>query len=278
MVHDQTFYVITSPTTVGDDPVAAVGYELMRRFVVKADYEHQQLTFYNAPSFASSGNGTKVPLQLGGRVPEVKGNVDGASGVFFLDTGNAFGFALEAGFVRQNDLIKLLGARYHGYAGRDYAGPLAESYYARVKTLRIGDAEVNNAIAYLATGEPHPEEKAGNIGRSVLRQFNVIFDCMRGPLYLEKNANWDKVDVFNRAGIVIDPMEQGQRVMTVLPESPGDVAGLAVGDIITGIDGQPPGDDAEEPAFLQPVGTVVRLTVKRGDAVRKIDVTLKDMI
>jgi C-terminal processing protease CtpA/Prc len=66
--------------------------------------------------------------------------------------------------------------------------------------------------------------------------------------------------------------------MTVLPESPGDVAGLAVGDIITGIDGQPPGDDPEEPAFQQPVGTVVHLTVKRGDEVRKIDVTLKDVI
>jgi C-terminal processing protease CtpA/Prc len=101
---------------------------------------------------------------------------------------------------------------------------------------------------------------------------------MRGHLYLEKNANWGKPGVFNRAGIVIDPIEQGQKVMTVLPGSPGDVAGLAVGDVITGIDGQPPGDDSEEPAFLQPVGTVVHLTVKRGEELSKIDVTLKDVI
>ncbi len=278
VVHDQTFYVIASPAGTGSTPLAAVGYELLRRFAVKADYEHEQLTFYDGPSFAYSGTGTEVPLLIDGRVLAVHGSVDGASGVFVLDTGNEFGFALESGFVKQNDLIKLLGARYHGYAGRGYAGPLAESYYARVKMLRMGDAEVNNVIAYLATGEPAPGEKAGNIGRSVLRQFNVTFDCMRGHLYLEKNANWGKPGVFNRAGIVIDPMEQGQKVMTVLPGSPGEVAGLAVGDVITGIDGQPPGDDSEEPAFLQPVGTVVHLTVKRGAEVRKIDVTLKDVI
>ena len=278
VVHDQTFYVIASPADAGDTPLAAVGYELMRRFAVKTDYEHEQLTFYNGPSFAYSGNGTEVPLLIDGRVFAVNGSVDGVSGVFVLDTGNAFGFELESGFVKQNDLIKLLGARYHGYAGRGYAGPLAESHYARVRTLQMGGAKVNDVIAYLATGEPAAGEKAGNIGRSVLRQFNITFDCMRGHLYLEKNANWGKPGVFNRAGIVIDPMEQGQKVMTVLPGSPGAIAGLAVGDIITGIDGQPPGDDSEEPAFLQPVGTVLHLTVKHGEEVRKLDVKLKDVL
>ena len=83
--------------------------------------------------------------------------------------------------------------------------------------------------------------------------------------------------VFNRAGIVIDPMEQGQEVMTILPGSPGEAAGLAAGDIITAIDSHPPSDDPVDPAFLRPVGTVVHLTVKRGDEVRKIDVTLRDL-
>jgi hypothetical protein len=174
-------------------------------------------------------------------------------------------------------LIHLLGARYHGYAGRGYGGPLPDSYYARVKTLGMGDAEANNIIAYLATGDPSPGDVAGNIGRSVLRKFNVTFDFMHGNLFLEKNANWGEPGVFNRAGIVIDPIEKGQQVMTILPGSPGEAAGLAVGDIITAIDNHPPADDPVDPAFLQPVGTAVHLTVRRGNEVRKIDVTLRDM-
>jgi hypothetical protein len=38
-----------------------------------------------------------------------------------------------------------------------------------------------------------------------------------------------------------------------------------VGDVVTAIDGHEPADESEQPAFLQPVGTVVQLSVKRGD-------------
>jgi S1-C subfamily serine protease len=87
--------------------------------------------------------------------------------------------------------------------------------------------------------------------------------------------------IFNRAGIVIDPTDQGQKIMTVLPGGSGEAAGLKVGDLITGIgekDPAPPGDDPDEPAFLQPVGTVVHLTVKRGDTTQLIDVKLGDVL
>ena len=137
---------------------------------------------------------------------------------------------------------------------------------------------MHDLITNLSGGEPGPGDYAGNVGRSVLRQFNATFDCMRGKLYLEKNANWGKPGIFNRAGIVIDPVDQGQKVMTILPGSPAEAAGLAVGDLITKIDGRAPSDDLDDPAFLQPVGTVVRLVVKRGEGERRIDVTLKDVL
>lgn len=278
VLHNQTFRVMTSPPDNSDTPVAAVGYEVFRRLVVKVDYERQQLRFYNPATFKYSGSGAKVPLLLSGVALEVDGRVDGVVGRFALDTGNEVGFSLDAAFVKQNNLIEALGARYHGYSGRSYAGATPVAYYARAKTLQIGDAEVHGLITYLFTGEPGPGDFAGNVGRSVLRQFNVTFDCMRGNLYLEKNANWGKPGIFNRAGIVIDPTEKGEKVMTVLPGSPGEAAGLAVDDLITKIDGHAPSDDLDDPAFLQPVGTAVHLTIKRGDQELQVDVTLEEIL
>ena len=277
IVRNQQFYVLPAASS-GDAPIIAVGYELLRRFAVKIDYEHQQLTFYDAPAFTYSGKGTRVPLRLQGQAFEVNGNVDGVSGIFFLDTGNESAFSLEPEFVQQNKLVERLGAHYHGYSGKGYAGPTGDAYYARVRTLRLGDAEVHDVIAYLVTGQPNPAATSGNIGRSVLRQFNVTFDSLRGDLYLEKNVHWGEPGVFNRAGIALDPTEQGQMIMTVLPGSPGEAAGLVVGDLITRIDGKPPGDDPEEPAFLQAVGTVVHITVKRGNIDRETKVTLKNVL
>ena len=278
VLRDQTFLVINSSWNTKDPLVGAVGYELMRRLTVKVDYEAQQLTFYDAPSFTYSGSGIAVPLLLHGTTFEVQGRLAGVNGTFALDTGNQFGFSLESAFVKENDVIKLLGARFQGYSGRSYAGPLPVAYYARVKTLHVGDAEVNNVIAYLNTGEPGPADYAGNIGDSILRQFNVTFDAMHGTLFLEKNANWGKPGVFNRAGIVLDIEDHGQLIKTILPGSSGETAGLLVGDLITAIDGHSPGDDSNEPAFLQPVGTVVHLTVRRGESNRDFDVTLRDVL
>ena len=278
VLHNQTFRVMTAPPDNSDTPVAAVGYEVFRRLVVKVDYQHQQLSFYNAATFKYSGSGAKVPLLLNGVTLEVDGRLDGVAGTFALDSGNEAGFSLDGAFVKQNNLIEALGARYHGYSGRSYAGALPVAYFARVKTLQIGDAEVHNLITYLSAGEPGPGGYAGNIGRSVLRQFNVTFDCMRGNLYLEKNANWGKPGIFNRAGIVVDPSDKGEKVMTVLPGSPGEAAGLTVDDLITKIDGHAPSDDLDDPAFLRPAGTVVHVTVKHGDQERQVEVTLKEIL
>jgi len=277
-LRDQTFYVIPGPWDEKNPPIGTIGYEALRRLAVKFDYEHGNLTLYDAPKFRYTGQGVKLPLVLDGKCLEVRGSIDGASGLFTLDTGNQVAFRLEPGFVKEHDLILRLAARYHGFSGRDIAGPLPETYYARVKTLRLGDTEVHNVIAHLATGDSLAVPYVGNIGHSILRQFHVTFDVMRGALYLEKNALWGQPGVFNRAGMVIDPADGGEQVMTIFPESPAAVAGLKVGDILTEIDGRAPSDDPNEPAFLQPVGTTVHLTVKRGDAALKIEVQLKEVL
>jgi C-terminal processing protease CtpA/Prc len=111
----------------------------------------------------------------------------------------------------------------------------------------------------------------------VFRQFNCTFDEIRGKLYLEKNGNWGPVP-FNRAGIVVDPQDDAMKVMTVLPGNSGEAAGLQVGDLITKIDGKALDDTQDESVFARPVGTVLRLTVKRGQATQEIAVMLKDVL
>jgi serine protease DegQ len=132
--------------------------------------------------------------------------------------------------------------------------------------------------AYLSTGETAGADFSGNIGQSILKQFNVTFDAMRGRLYLEKNSNWGKPGIFNRAGAILGKGDQGETVMTVLAGSPAESAGLHVGDVITAIDQKPPEDLSEQPAFLQPEGTVVHLTAKREGVSHDLSLTLRDFL
>jgi predicted aspartyl protease len=277
-LRDQPFMVVDTPWDASDPVVGVVGYEFLRRFAVKVDYEHKLLTVYDAPTFRYQGSGTALPLLLRGISFEVNGNLDGVDGRFLLDTGNEAGFALEGDFVQQSDLIRRLGAHYHGYSGRGYAGPLPDAYYARVRSLRLGEAEVHDVIAYLSTTETAGADVSGNIGQSILKQFNVTFDAMRGRLYLERNSNWGKPGIFNRAGAILGKGDQGETVMTVLPGSPAESAGLHVGDVITAIDQKPPEDLSEQPAFLQPEGTVVHLTARREGVSHEFSLTLTNFL
>lgn len=272
-MHDQPIVVMDYPGEFG-----VVGYEFLQRFVVRIDYDHNRITMYDPARFSYSGGGVVVPMLVKSRgMLYVRGSVDGFKGQFILDTGNEFGLQFEPGFVRINDLVGWTHARFHGYAGRGYAGPSPESYYAHIHKLTIGDAEVDDIAANLSQGDPHDGDLDANLGESVFRQFNCTFDEIRGKLYLEKNGNWGPVP-FNRAGIVVDPQNDGMKVMTVLPGGPGEGVGLQVGDLITKIDDKALRGTQDESAFARPVGTFLHLTVKRGKVTQEITLTLKDVL
>jgi len=281
VLHDQAFVILPMPWGDHPGPVGAVGYEMMKRLLVTVDYENKRLIF-NAPlSLSYSNRGVVVPIEPTLPSIQVRASVNGASGDFGIDTGDEASLTVEQRFVSQHNLVKQLSPRYHGYSGSGIGGAEPEAYYGRVETLRIGEAEVNHVIAFLCDGQAMSPENAGNIGTQILRQFNITFDVPHGVLYFEKNSNWGKPEVYNRAGIVIDSIQQDQKVMTVLPGSPAEIAGVAVGDIIIKIDGRAPNDNPlqrDDPAFLQPIGTVVHLTLQHGDKIRTIDLTLRDLL
>jgi hypothetical protein len=263
-VHDQTFYVLDIPSDSGA-PEMIVGWELMRRFAVRVDFEHNQITFLDGPHFRYTGSGTAGPLILhkDGNGAEIRAEADGIPGVFTLDTGNQIDLFLNSSFVQEHHLVAALGAHYRGYNGKGLGGPSPEAWFTRLHILRIGDLDIANPAVRLQTQPDGLYACAGNIGQSVLKRFTLTVDCMRGVMYLEKNDNWAKTEVFNRAGLILDPVDGVDKVMTVLAGSPGEASDLTRGDSITGINDRPPSDDPNNLIFNQPVGTVLHLTVSR---------------
>jgi Aspartyl protease/PDZ domain len=277
LVRDQTFYVLDLPDDSGG-PSFAVGYELLRRLAVRIDFEQQRLTFYDGPRFHYSGPGTGVPLQYQGNALLVQASIGDASGRFELDSGNESGTMMNSGFTVKNDLVRALGARYLAYNGRGFAGPSPQAYLARVTTMHIGDIRVPSVIGRFSTDPSDTRDLAGNIGQNILRHFTEVFDCMHGQVYFETTKDSAQPEVFNRAGLIFDSFGHGLQAMTVLPDSPGAQAGLETGDVITAIDGKAPSDEMNQPAFLQPAGTRIQLTVQHGTETRRVTVILRDVL
>jgi len=180
--------------------------------------------------------------------------------------------------VQEHNLGTTLDAHYRGYNGKGFGGPSPEAWFARLHTLQIGDLEIAKPVVRLQTAPDGFQANAGNIGQSILNRFTLTVDCMRGFMYLETTANTNKPEVFNRAGLILDPIEGVDHVMTVFAGSPGEASGLKPGDSITGINGKRPSDDPNDPIFNQPVGTILHLTVSRHGEVHAYDVPLREVL
>ena len=97
-------------------------------------------------------------------------------------------------------------------------------------------------------------------------------------MYLEKNANYGKPDIFNRAGLMLNYNSDNLKIMTVVPGGPGAKAGLKSDDVITQINGKSPTGDTMQSAFTRPVGTVLHLTIRRDAKTRTVALVLKNIL
>jgi hypothetical protein len=282
-LHHQKFFSIQMPWPDGAGPVGAVGYEVMRELVVTVDYARQRLTFFDPASFSNRGRGEKISLEQDPTEVVVKAGVGSSiQGDFVVDTGDFGGISISEWFVRKAAILDHVHHQYHGVFGGGAGGNSPPGWIARIKTVCIEANCVHRIIGYLSDGQASWDRHAGTIGEDILKRFTVTVDWPHHLLYLEKKTEHTKPDVFTRSGILdgFDDSGKGLKVVAVLPNSPGDKAGVKAGDRIVQIDHRPPiapwGE--EEPAFIKPAGTVVSVTIQRGPAVQELKIRLKNLL
>ncbi|MEO8344519.1 MAG: aspartyl protease family protein [Betaproteobacteria bacterium] len=266
---------------VGVDGVAGVvGFEFLKRFPVKLDYQRGRATFYEPSRFTYAGGGVGVPFKLQGRVALVEGNVDGIGGTFAIDTSSADSLALNAPFVDKNGLVRRYGATQtiiSGASSSDYLHALL----ARASTLKLGAVTVDKPTVALATSAEEAKgtgDVSGSVGYSVLRQFNITFDYANGMLYFERNANYGQRDIFDRSGMWIERTASGFEIVDVIKDGPAAKAGLAAGNVIVAVEGKPWSTLALTTVRAELKGAPgTKVKVKLASGSEKI-ITLRDLI
>jgi Aspartyl protease/PDZ domain len=286
-LENQTFVVIALEAfkEVEGKPITGIiGYEVFKRFVVYMDYENARVTLTKPEGFSYRGRGVRVPMDLNERTPEVMGEIDGMPGKFSLDTGSRSSLDLMKPFVDKNNLVARYGAKFQGVTGWGVGGP-ARSWIVRGKRFSLGGATVDDPVVVLsqaAKGSFSDAYVAGNVGAGVLKQFNIVWNYPNHEIYLEKNKNHGKRDVFDRAGFWINLGDRAFDVVDVIAGAPADVAGLKSGDRIVGVNGKMAETEVTLPDFRllkkAPAGTNLILDVVRGTQRLTINITLKDLV
>jgi predicted aspartyl protease len=263
-----------------------VGFELVRRMVTTVDYGQQTITFTEPAKFKPSrALGVATPFVFYDHLPNVKGSVLGFPARFDIDTGSRSEIDLTSPFVNAHDLHARFSKGASAVTGWGVGGP-ARGYMVRLGSLKLGSVEVDNIAAGLSEakgGSISDPNYEGNVGSALLKRFVVTFDYAHQVLYLKRIAPTPPdVGTFDRSGLWINAKNGGYEVTDVASGSAGAQAGIAVGDVITAIDGAPVVDDqlyaARRKLREEPAGTRVALTVKSGGETRQVTITLKDQI
>jgi hypothetical protein len=267
------------------------GYNIFSEYVVEVDYSSQVINVHDRQFYQYSGGGTVVPIEIDGghcviTAAAVLADGDTLTGEFMLDTGLRGTLVFNTPYVNEHELLDRFGPTLYTTTGggvggqvKTHIGRLADFVFAGIS---LGD--IYASLSQIETGALANPDRAGIIGSAVLQHFRVIFDYAGDRLILnESEYDGGRVD-FDKSGafLVADVADRSvYRVIDVISGSPADEAGLAVGDIIRSIDGNPAASIPLEQTrrlFRRDAGTAYSIGYERDGTLRSTSLTLKKVI
>jgi hypothetical protein len=266
---------IGHPTVVGANLVTSpdpkipvggsLGCEILCSFSLSMNYRDSEVTLgVGAVPANVTVPAARVPFQLEGggnvTVPGVPGNVvfpasrvslsatlEGQAYSFVVDTGDSFVTVRESIFAT---LVADGRAEISGIA-TSTPGQSSTSSVTRLRSLSVGgesvaglvaseDSVVEASLDAVAQEVGHPVD--GLLGGSFLRQFYVTIDYASSTLTLQRyTVGGPTFDLFDRLGVLITTATAtGPAVVSqVFSGTHAEQQGVAVGDQIVAVDGQP---------------------------------------
>jgi hypothetical protein len=263
-----------------DDVAGVIGLEWFVRMPIRIDYARSRLTLYDPDKFKYAGTGVKVPVAARGRLPQVRGSIDGADGLFEIDTGSRASLTLTPGFAAKNELAARYKAKNDAVMGAGMSGPV-HALLARGKLLKLGTVDVPNPVIAIprdAAGPLARGDLAGNVGFGVLRQFATTYDLPNDAIWFERYLNFGTPDIADRGGVWFERATDGFKVVDVVAGGPADEAGLKGGDLIVEINGRAWSDTTLpllRDALRGPTGSRIRVKSAAGI---ELTIVLRDLV
>lgn len=264
-------------------PELIVGFSLFLGSAVRIDFAKNEIVLSRRAESIVAAGAQKVPLRILEGKPVADAVLDGVTGPFLLDTGNANGF----------DLVKPW-ATAHGFPGRrptlDLLALTGVGTQETHATLFRAAKSTLGPIAHDARlvqidDPPEPGSLAGLVGNEVFSHCTaIIFDVPKRTLWLEPPCNrrspeakagWrlarNEAPAFKDRPWVIDEILKG---------GAAEAAGLKVGDRLLAVGGAPAELDtsAVQVAIEQFSGTRLTVTFSRKGAPQQTVLVLRQLL
>ncbi|MGV3502645.1 MAG: aspartyl protease family protein [Adhaeribacter sp.] len=227
-------------------PIAGLlGYQFFNSFVVRIDFNSQQLTLYQPETFKyRKRDGIAIPFELEGQRPYLYAltTLAGEPAIstrLILDTGAGHALSLEQ---ESHSGIKVPVPALRTQLGTGLSGSIM-GYVGRIPQFQLNKFVFKNM---LTSFPDHADVAAkvqvgrnGNLGNEVLKRFNLVVDYSRSRLSLRPNSRLKEPFEHDMCGVEIVASGAGYNrymIVRVDPGSPAEEADLQPGDEILFVD------------------------------------------
>ncbi|MFZ9980542.1 MAG: aspartyl protease family protein [Cyclobacteriaceae bacterium] len=232
---------------IGFEVHGILGYEVFSRFIVKINYEKNELTFISPEHFKKPRSYQAIKMTVEDTKPYVVTKVQFQNGTetelkLMVDTGASHCLLLDS----QIPGIAIPEKNISGLIGRALGGNITGKT-GRLNFLQMGKFRLDKPIANFPDPEIYTDSirgtdvfRHGTIGGELLNRFTVIFDYSSEKFYFKKNLNFRSDFHFNMSGLAVEargPRLKTYTVTDVRKNSAGELSDLRKEDRLLRIQG-----------------------------------------
>ncbi len=277
--HVNDYSILTAVYGIRIDGI--IGYSVLRRYIVKIDYDSLKIEFWTKGTMKYPRGGylfkpilTTLPVQFG----RVK---DGTTRTtrFLHDIGAGVCLMLSRDFVEDSTILhrkrKLYAKEGEGVGGK------IDMHLSVVKEFKLGPYKFRNVPTYIFEDEYNVTSYpylGGIIGNDLLRRFNAIINYEKRDIHLTPNSHYKDPFDYSYCGIELYLIEGQIEVGDVAKGSPAEAAGLKEQDIVVAINNNFSQNLNQYKIALQAPNEKIKMIVRRDGELQMIEFRVKHIL
>src|SRR5450631_1457463 len=253
----------------GDRIDGIIGYSFYTRYIVKIDYDSNEMYVYSKGNFKYPRGGFTLKPAFSNLPVEgaVVRDIREVNARFYFDTGAGLCLLLNSDFIRDSAILNLekkpLPTQAQGMGGK------ANMQVTTMKEFKLGPYRFRNIPTHIfedvynVTSYPY---LAGLIGNDVLRRFNIILNYDKRIFYLTPNSHFRDPFDYSYTGLGLYWVEGEIRVGDVMKDSPAEKAGFKLDDVVVGVNDNLSQNLQLYKSMMQNTGDRIKVLVNRPDS------------